>query len=72
MHNFDRCTVTLGIKQKLGFYSYLQVNIKAPSSTSKVIADYSYKGYIEVSAEDLSLKQGIGLEKAKATLDVTA
>ena len=49
---------------------FLQVNIKVPSSTTKVIADYLDKHHIEVSAKDMYRNWGIILEKARVTLDV--
>ena len=50
--------------------SCLQVNIKVPSYTMKVMSAYSDKCHGKFSADKMSRKWGIGLEKAKANLDV--
>ena len=59
----------MGIKHTLFFSYSLQVNIKVPSSTMKVVASYSDKRHSGVSAEKLSCKWGIGLENYRETLD---
>ena len=61
----------LVIKHILCLSSYIKVSTKVPSSKMKAMAAYSDKRHIAVSDEDMSRKWGIGLDKAKLTLDAT-
>ena len=61
IHDFYQCTAALGIKHTPCFSNSLQLNIKVPYSTMKLMADHSDKHHNEVSADELSHKWGIGL-----------
>ena len=71
INGFDQCALVLGIERTMCLSYALQVNTKVPCSTMKVMADYSDNHYNEVIDDEMLCKWGIGLEKAKADLDVT-
>ena len=63
--------MALGTKHTPSLSYFIQVNTNATSSTMKLMAACLDKYHNEFSAEELSCKCGIGLEKSRATLYAT-